>query len=164
MSEQLQHEILSLLEENSRLDVEQIAHMLGENKEKIEQMIEELQAKGIIVKYGAVINWQKSGKPKVSALIDVKVTPQRGYGFDALARRIYRFPEVRSVYLMSGAYDLSVALEVDSMEAVGRFVTEKLAPLDSVVGTTTHFVLKKYKEDGVILDDPENDQRLVISP
>ncbi|MBA4495523.1 Lrp/AsnC family transcriptional regulator [Paenactinomyces guangxiensis] len=163
MSEQLQHEILSLLEEDSRLDQEQIAHMLGESKENVAQTIQELQEKGVIVKYGAVINWQKSGKQRVSALIDVKVTPQRGYGFDALAKRIYLFPEVRSVYLMSGAYDLSVALEVDSMEAVGRFV-EKLATLDSVVATTTHFVLKKYKEDGVILDDPETDQRLVISP
>lgn len=164
MSEQLQHEILSLLKENSRLETEKIAHMLGESKEKVEQIIRELEKKGIIVKYGAVINWQKSEKPKVSALIDVKVAPQRGYGFDALARRIYRFPEVRSVYLMSGAYDLSVELEVDSMEAVGRFVTEKLATLDSVMGTTTHFVMKKYKEDGVILDDPEKDERLVISP
>jgi DNA-binding Lrp family transcriptional regulator len=163
MSEQLQHEILSLLKENSRLDVEQIALMLGEEKETIKKIIEELQEKGIIIKYGAVINWRKAGKQKVSALIDVKVTPQRGYGFDALARRIYLFPEVRSVYLMSGAYDLSVALEVDSMEEVGRFV-EKLATLDSVVSTTTHFVLKKYKEDGVILDESEKDQRLVISP
>jgi DNA-binding Lrp family transcriptional regulator len=163
MADPLRLEILSLLEENSRLEIEQIAHMLGEPTEKIEQIIQELRDEGIIVKYGAVINWRKAGKRKVDALIDVKVTPQRGYGFDSLARRIYNFPEVRNVYLMSGAYDLSVALEVDTMEEVGRFV-EKLASLDSVLSTTTHFVLKKYKEDGVILDEPEKDQRLVISP
>jgi DNA-binding Lrp family transcriptional regulator len=161
---QLEHEILSLLSDNAQLSPQQIADMLGERAETVEKLIQEMEQKGIILKYKAVIHWQKSGKQKVSALIDVKVTPQRGYGFDALARRIYRFPEVRSVYLMSGAYDLSVEIEVDSLEGVGRFVSEKLAPLDSVVSTTTHFVMKKYKEDGVILDDPEQDQRLVITP
>lgn len=164
MAESLQQEIISILKENSRIDTKQIADMLGVSLAEVEAQIKELQEKRIILRFGTVVNWQKLDKHRVYALIDVKITPQGGHGFDALAKRIYRFPEVHSVYLMSGAYDLSVGLEVDSMEAVGRFVTEKLAPLDSVVSTTTHFVLKKYKEDGVIFDDPENDQRLVISP
>lgn len=146
------------------MEIKQMAYMLGTSEEWIEAQIQELQEKRIILRFGTVVNWQKLQKHKMHALIDVKITPQRGHGFDALAKRIYRFPEVHSVYLMSGAYDLSVRLEVNSLEAVGRFVTEKLAPLDSVVSTTTHFIMKKYKEDGVIFDDPENDQRLVISP
>ncbi|MBD1370753.1 Lrp/AsnC family transcriptional regulator [Hazenella sp. IB182357] len=164
MSAKLEHAVLSLLEENARIELDQIATMLDEDKEIIIQIVDELEKKGVIVKYGTLINWQKASTKKVAALIDVKVTPQRGHGFDAIAKRIYLFPEVRSVYLMSGSYDLSVALEVDSMEAVGKFVTEKLAPIDSVVSTMTHFVMKKYKEDGVILDEPEKDERLVITP
>lgn len=160
----LQQEVLSLLGENARLSADKIAVMLGESKETIEALIQKLEDTGTLLKYKAVINWQKAGIQKVSALIDVKVTPQQGFGFDALARRIYQFPEVRNVYLMSGAYDLSVAIEVDNLESVGNFVSQKLAPLDSVVSTTTHFIMKKYKEDGVILDDPEQDQRLVITP
>ncbi|SHF12442.1 transcriptional regulator, AsnC family [Seinonella peptonophila] len=162
--EQLQEEIVTILQENSRIEVQQLADMLGVTAQAVEKQLKELQEKRIILRFGTVVNWQKLGRQKVYALIDVKITPQRGHGFDALAKRIYRFPEVHSVYVMSGTYDLSVGLEVDSLEAVGRFVTEKLSPLDSVVSTTTHFVLKKYKEDGVIFDDPENDQRLVISP
>ncbi|MGA8941336.1 MAG: Lrp/AsnC family transcriptional regulator [Thermoactinomyces sp.] len=160
----LQQEVLTLLGENARLSADKIAVMLGESKETIEALIQELEDTGTLLKYKAVVNWQKAGIQKVSALIDVKVTPQQGFGFDALARRIYQFPEVRNVYLMSGAYDLSVAIEVDTLESVGSFVSQKLAPLDSVVSTTTHFIMKKYKEDGVILDDPEQDQRLVITP
>lgn len=166
MSDQtrLRQEILSILKENARMDTKQLADMLGVQTTIVEQEIQALEDEQIILRFGTTINWKKMGKPKLYALIDVKVTPQHGHGFDALAKRIYRFPEVHSLYLMSGAYDLSVMLEVDSMESVGRFVSEKLAPLDSVVSTTTHFVLKKYKENGVIFDDPENDQRLVISP
>lgn len=160
----LQQEILSLINENAKLSADKIAVMLGESKETIEALIQELEETSTLLKYKAVVNWQKAGIQKVSALIDVKVTPQQGCGFDALARRIYQFPEVRSVYLMSGAYDLSVAIEVNTLENVGSFVSKKLAPLDSVVATTTHFVMKKYKEDGIILDDPEQDQRLVITP
>lgn len=166
MSDQelLRQEILSILKENARIDIKQLADMVGATQTDVEQQIKELEKEKVILRFGTTINWQKIGKQKVYALIDVKITPQRGHGFDALAKRIYRFSEVHSLFLMSGAYDLSVLLEVDSMEAAGRFVSEKLAPLDSVVSTTTHFVLKKYKENGVIFDDPEIDQRLVISP
>lgn len=160
----LRQEILSILGENARIDTKQLADMLGVSKTDIEQEIKALEKEKIILRFGTTVDWRKFGQPKLYALIDVKVTPQHGHGFDALAKRLYRFSEVHSLYLMSGAYDLSVMLEVDSIEAVGRFVSEKLAPLDSVVSTTTHFVLKKYKENGVIFDDPENDQRLVISP
>ncbi len=163
MTDPLRLEILSLLEDNARLSAEQIAHMLDVSVETVEKIIDEFHSQGIILKYGAMVHWCKVGQQRVNALVDVKVTPQHGYGFDSVARRIYLFPEVQSVYLMSGAYDLSVALEVGSMEEVGRFV-EKLASFDFVVSTTTHFVLKKYKEDGVILDEPDKDQRLVISP
>lgn len=162
--ERLRQEILSILKENARIDLKQLAIMVGVSQEVVEQLIKEMEKEKVILRFGTTIDWRKIGKQKVYALIDVKITPQRGHGFDALAKRIYRYPEVHSLYLMSGAYDLSVLLEVDSMEAAGRFVSEKLAPLDSVVSTTTHFVLKKYKENGVIFDDPENDQRLVISP
>lgn len=162
--EQLRQEILSVLKEDSRTDPKQLADMLGASQTEVEREIQALVDEKIILRFGTTINWRKMGKPKLYALIDVKITPQRGHGFDALAKRIYRFSEVHSLYLMSGAYDLSVMLEVDSIEDVGRFVSEKLAPLDSVVSTTTHFALKKYKENGVIFDDPENDQRLVISP
>jgi DNA-binding Lrp family transcriptional regulator len=160
----LRQEILSVLKNEARIDHERLAAMLGTTTEAVAQEMKALEDEQVILQYGTTINWQKVGNPKLYAMIDVKVTPQRGHGFDALARRLYRFSEVHSLYLMSGAYDLSLMLEVDSMEAVGRFVSEKLAPLDSVVSTTTHFVLKKYKENGVIFDDPENDQRLVISP
>lgn len=160
----LHFEILSLLEENSRLTIEQIAHLVSEPLEHVQAMIRQLEDEQIILKHRTIIDWKKAGRPRVSALIDVKVTPQHGYGFDALARRIYLFPEVKNVYLMSGAYDLSVALEVPSMEAVGRFVTEKLAPLDFVVSTTTHFVMKKFKEDGIILEKPNEDRRISIIP
>lgn len=160
----LHFEILSLLEENSRLTIEQIAHLVSEPLEQVQAIIRQLEDEQIILKHRTIIDWKKAGRPRVTALIDVKVTPQHGYGFDALARRIYLFPEVKNVYLMSGAYDLSVALEVPSMEAVGRFVTEKLAPLDFVVSTTTHFVMKKFKEDGIILEKPNKDRRISIIP
>jgi DNA-binding Lrp family transcriptional regulator len=111
-----------------------------------------------------VIDWKKIGSPRVRALIDVQVTPQQAYGFDVIAKRIAMYDEVVSIYLMSGAYDLSVSLEVDSLEAAGRFITEKLAPLDFVVNTRTHFILKKYKEAGVLLDIEGPDNRLHIVP
>lgn len=160
----LHYEILSLLEENSRLTMEQIAHLVSQPLEQVQATIHQLEDEQIILKHRTIIDWKKAGRPRVSALIDVKVTPQHGYGFDALARRIYLFPEVKNVYLMSGAYDLSVSLEVDTMEAVGRFVTEKLAPLDFVVSTTTHFVMKKYKEEGIITEKHGKDPRLSIIP
>lgn len=157
-------EILELLENNSRLRYEQIAAMLGMEQAEVESRIKELEEKRIIVKYHSLINWEKAGSETVSALIEVKVTPQRGSGFASIAERIYRFSEVKTVYLMSGSYDISVLIEGKTMKEVALFVATKLATIEEVQSTATHFVLKKYKQDGVILEDKEEDRRLVISP
>lgn len=157
-------EILEILQDNSRLTPGQIAAMLGADEAELDNRIRELEDKRIIVKYHTLINWEKAGSEVVSALIEVKVTPQRGAGFDYLAERIYRFPEVKAVYLMSGAYDISVLIEGKTMKEVAFFVATKLATIENVQSTATHFVLKKYKQDGVILDDKEDDRRLVVSP
>jgi DNA-binding Lrp family transcriptional regulator len=156
--------ILELLEENSRLRPEQIATMLGMEEAEVAARIRELEENKTIVKYHTLINWEKAGDETVSALIEVKVTPQRGAGFDAVAERIYRFPEVKSLYLMSGAYDIAVMIEGQTMKEVALFVATKLATLEDVQSTATHFVLKKYKQQGVIMEDKEEDKRLVISP
>jgi DNA-binding Lrp family transcriptional regulator len=158
-------ELLKLLRDNSKFDTGDLAKMFGMTKEELEEKITELEKKGVIVEYQTLINWEKTDIDYVSALIDVKVAPQRGVGFDDIAERIYRFPEVRSVALMSGAYDLSVTVEGRSMKEVALFVAEKLATLEHVQSTTTHFVLKRYKQNGVILEDKqENGKRLVVSP
>jgi len=156
--------ILQLLQENSRLPQQAVADMLGVSRNEVAAAIDQLEKTGIIKGYSAVIHWEKAGYEQVTAMIDVKVTPQRDAGFDAIAERIYRFPEVKSVYLMSGAYDLSVVVEGRTIKEVARFVSEKLSTLEHVLSTTTHFILKKYKQDGVIFDDHEGDQRLVITP
>ncbi len=157
-------EILEMLQDNSRLRTDQMAAMLGLEENEVADRIKALEEQRIIVKYHTLINWEKAGEEIVSALIEVKVTPQRGAGFDAVAERIYRFPEVKSVYLMSGRYDLSVLIEGKTMKEVALFVSTKLATIDEVQSTATHFVLKKYKQEGIILEDKEKDRRLVISP
>jgi DNA-binding Lrp family transcriptional regulator len=138
--------------------------MLGMSIEDVEANIKELEENKTIIKYHTIINWEKAGEETVSALIDVKVAPQRGVGFDTVAERIYRFPEVKSLYLMSGGYDLSVLIEGKTMKEVALFVAMKLATIEHVQSTATHFVLKKYKQEGVILEDKEDDRRLVVSP
>jgi len=157
-------EILEILQNNSRLNPGQIAAMLGMDQADIEHRINEMEEMRVIVKYHTLVNWEKAGEEVVSALIEVKVAPQRGAGFDNLAERIYRFPEVKAVYLMSGAYDISVLIEGKTMKEVAFFVSTKLATIENVQSTATHFVLKKYKQEGVIFEDKEDDRRLVISP
>lgn len=157
-------DLLHLIEENSRRTPEVLAAMLGTTLEEIGMMIQELEDAKIILRYSATINWEKVESNRVTAVIDVKVTPQRGVGFDAIAERVYRFAEVRSVSLMSGAYDLSVVVEGNSIQEVSRFVSDKLSTLEHVISTTTHFKLKTYKQEGVIFEDQEADQRLVITP
>ena len=157
-------ELLEILQSNSRLNPEQIAAMLGQDEEEIIERIREFEGKGVIVKYHTLINWEKAGDEVVSAMIEVKVTPQRGAGFERVAERIYRFPEVKNVYLMSGGYDLSVLVEGRSMKEVALFVSSRLATIEDVQSTGTHFVLKKYKQEGIILEDKEKDRRLVVSP
>jgi DNA-binding Lrp family transcriptional regulator len=160
----LTREILELLEDNARLTPEEIAVMLDVEVNVVRQVIREVEDKKVILGYITLVNWEKVGEEKVSALIEVRITPQRDVGFDAVAERIYRFPEVRSMRLMSGTYDLAVFLEGRSMKEISNFVSTKLATIEGVVSTTTHFVLKTYKQDGVIMEDGEEDRRLVISP
>lgn len=159
----LKNEILDILNEDARTTPEQMAVMLGASVEQVQEAISQMEADRIIIKYQTVVDRDKADDKIVEALIEVRVTPQRDRGFAAIARRIYRFPEVRSVYLMSGAYDLMVLVEGSSMKQVAFFVAEKLSTLEGVLSTATHFVLKKYKDDGVILDD-EPDNRLAVSP
>lgn len=157
-------EILELLENDSRLSPRQIAAMLDMEEGEVARIIKEMEDKKIILGYFTLINWDKVGEEKVSAIIEVKITPQREVGFDAVAERIYRFPEVRSVRLMSGAYDLVVMIEGHTLKDVAHFVSHKLASIEHVLSTATHFVLKTYKHHGTIVEDGEEDRRLVIAP
>ncbi len=158
-------EIIEIIEKDARLPIESIAKMTQLSTEETEEIIKKLEDQKIIVKYISVIDWAKLEEYSgVRAMIDVKVTPQRGVGFNEIAERIYRFEEVNSVYLMSGTYDLSVIIEGNSMNDIARFVFEKLATLESVVSTTTHFILKKYKHDGIIFEPDKKDRRIVVSP
>ena len=149
----MREQILEMLYNNSKLSAEEMAVMLGYSAEEIREEISAMEKEGIICGYTTMINWDKVENEKVTAFIEVKVAPQRGLGFDKIAERIYRFDEVESVSLMSGAYDLSVTIEGRTMKDVAIFVHEKLAPLESVLSTATHFVLRKYKEHGVVLVD-----------
>lgn len=156
--------ILKILEKNSRLSSTEIAKMLQTSDEVVEQEIKKLEEEKVILSYGTLINWEKAGVEVVSALIDVKVTPQRDVGFDQVAERLLRFPEVSALYLMSGSYDLSVLVEGKTLKEVSQFVAEKLASIEHVQSTITHFVLKKYKQAGVVFDDNEEDRRQYITP
>jgi len=157
-------QILELLREDSRRSPAIIATMLGVDEQAVKKAIDDLEKEHVLVKYSAVVNWSKVDENKVTALIEVQITPERGRGFDAIAERIYLYPEVKTVYLMSGGYDLLVEVEGKSLMEVAAFVSNKLSPIDSVLSTKTHFILKKYKQDGVIFEDHEGDHRLVISP
>lgn len=155
-------EILEVLEKNGRASIEEIALMLGKGVEEVRAAIKKLEDDNVIVGYNALINWDKSDRENVIALIEVKVTPQRGQGFDKVAERIYRYPQVKACYLMSGGFDLTVIIEGKDMKEVALFVAEKLAPLESVQSTATHFVLKRYKDDGVIFEENGKDDREVL--
>jgi len=155
-------EILELIEKNSRLNEEQLSRIMNITEEEIRKAIALYEDNCTIVGYTAVINWEKVNREKVHALIEVKVTPQRGEGFDKVAERIFRYPEVNSCYLMSGGYDLAVIIEGMTMKEVALFVAEKLAPMDAVMSTATHFVLKKYKDRGMIFEENKKDEREAI--
>jgi len=156
-------DILHILEQDAHTTAEQIAERTGLSKRRVMRTIRELESAGIIRKYKAVVNWDRTGAERVYAFIEVRVTPERGRGFNAVAERILRFPEVHSLYLMSGAYDLHVVAEGDNMREVALFVAEKLATIEGVRSTATHFVLRRYKVDGDILEQPEQAERLPIS-
>ena len=153
-----------LLYEDARVTPERAAVMLGMREEDVRAAVDKLEQERVIVGYPALVNWDKTPIEKVKAVIEVKVTPQRDMGFDAIAARIYRFDEVTAVYLMSGAYDLMLEVQAESLRTLANFVSQKLATIDSVLSTATHFVLKKYKVDGVILEEEHADHRLAVTP
>ncbi|WP_017689629.1 Lrp/AsnC family transcriptional regulator [Paenibacillus sp. PAMC 26794] len=160
----LQLKVLDLLKEDARRTPALLSTLLGESEDKIKNAVAQLEQDHVIVKYATVVNWSKIDDEKVTALIEVQITPERGRGFEGIAERIYLYPEVKSVYLMSGAYDLLVEVEGGNLREVANFVSEKLSPIDSVLSTKTNFILKKYKQDGIIFEDHQEDNRLMISP
>ena len=160
----LETSILDILQEDCRISLEKMAVMTGASIQEVAAAIDSLETRKIILRYSPTINWDRTDRERVEAMIEVRVTPQRDMGFDAIARRIYRFDEVKSVYLMSGSYDLLVLVEARTLKELAAFVSGKLSPLETVTGTATSFVLKRYKEEGVIFENDDADRRLVISP
>ena len=156
----MREQILTFLEKNSKIDLGELAIMLGSSEEVIANEVQKMEQEHIICGYHTLIDWDKTSVDKTTALIEVRVTPQRGQGFDNIAERIYNYPEVQSVYLISGAYDLLVILEGKTLKEVSGFVSNKLSTLDTVISTATHFILKKYKDDGIILAKKTKDERM----
>ena len=163
-NEIMREEILTFIEKNSRVDLKELAIIVGTDEVTVANEMAAMEKERIICGYHTLIDWDKTSMEKVTALIEVRVTPQRGEGFDKIAERIYNYPEVRSVYLISGAYDLMVILEGKTLRGVSMFVAEKLSTLDQVVGTATHFILKKYKDHGTVLGQAKTEERMVITP
>lgn len=160
----LETSLLDILREDCRIPLEKLAVMTGSSLDEVADAIDNLEKKKIILRYAPMINWDRTDRERVEAMIEVRVTPQRDMGFDAIARRIYRFDEVKSVYLMSGSYDLLVLVEARTLKELAAFVSSKLSPLETVTGTATSFVLKRYKEEGIVFESDDTDHRLVISP
>ncbi len=160
----LKERILTIIEKNSRIDLAELAIMLGTGEVEVANALSEMEEEGIICGYHTMVNWDKTGIEKVTALIEVRVTPMRGQGFNDIAERIYKYPEVDTVYLMSGGYDLMVILEGKTLREVSNFVSSKLSTLDTVLGTTTHFILKKYKDHGTIMEEKSEDIREIVMP
>ena len=158
----LETQVLDLLREDCRLPLEKLAVMLGVSTEEVAETIDSLERRRVILHYAPTINWDLTDRERVEAMIQVSVTPQRDMGFDAVARRIYRFEEVKSVYLMSGGYDLLVLVEAKSLKELALFVSSKLSTLEMVTGTQTSFVLKRYKEEGVIFDGSQSGVKKII--
>ena len=152
-----------LAKADKKLTNEQIAQMIGSTDAEVEEIIKGLEKNNTIVGYKTMINWDKTDKELVTSLIELRITPQRGEGFDRVAEKIYKYPQVKSLFLMSGSYDLCVMIEGESMKDVALFVASKLAPMDNVLSTATSFVLKKYKEDGMVFYKDEEDSRQVIT-
>jgi len=159
----MREELLAIIEKNSRIDLKELAVMLNAEEIDVVNELAALEAEGIICGYHTLINWEKTSIDTVSALIEVRVTPQRGEGFDKIAEKIYKYPEVRSVYLMSGGYDLMVIIEGKTLREVASFVSDKLSTMETVLSTATHFILKKYKDHGTVLIQEKEDEREVIT-
>lgn len=162
--EKLEMSILDILTSDARTPISQIAVMLGSTEAQIASTIARLERQRVILKYPALVDWDKVDVDRVEAMIEVRVTPQRGEGFEAIAEQIYRFDEVSSVYLMSGGYDLLVNMKARTVRQLALFVAEKLSTIEHVISTATHFVLRKYKDQGVVLDESQEDHRLKVTP
>ena len=159
----MREKILTFLEKNSRIDIRELAILLGMDEVSVANEIADMEKEHIICGYHTLIDWDKTSEEKLTALIEVKVTPQRGLGFDKVAERIYNYAEVDSVYLISGGFDFLVMIEGKTMRDVAQFVSDKLSPLDSVLSTATHFVLKKYKDHGSIMVRKSVDERMLVT-
>lgn len=159
----MREKILGYIEKNSRVDIHDLAVILGTDEVTVMNELETMESEHIICGYHTLINWEKAGIEKVTALIEVRVTPQRGMGFDKVAERIYNYPEVNSVYLISGGFDFMVTLEGKTLREVSEFVSDKLSPLDSVLSTKTNFILKKYKDHGTVMAAEHKDERELVS-
>lgn len=164
MHQEMRHEILRYLEKNSRVNLQELAVLFGVDETLVANEIADMEKEKIICGYHTLIDWDKTGEEKVTALIEVRVTPQRNQGFDRIAERIYNYPEVFAVYLISGGYDLLVTLDGKSLKEVSRFVSEKLSPIDSVISTATYFILKKYKDHGTIMVPKKESERMLMTP
>lgn len=164
MHQEMRHEILRYLEKNSRVNLQELAVLLGVDETLVANEIADMEKEKIICGYHTLIDWDKTGEEKVTALIEVRVTPQRNQGFDRIAERIYNYPEVFAVYLISGGYDLLVTLDGKSLKEVSRFVSEKLSLIDSVISTATYFILKKYKDHGTIMVPKKESERMLMTP
>ncbi len=160
----MREKILTFIEKNSRIDLKELAVLLGMDQASVANEVAEMEKEHIICGYHTLIDWDKTSEEKLTALIEVKVTPQRGLGFDKVAERIYNYAEVDSVYLISGGFDFMVMIEGKTMRDVAQFVSDKLSPLDSVLSTATHFVLKKYKDHGSIMVGETKDERMLVTP
>lgn len=160
----MREKILTFIEKNSRVELKELAVMLGVDEETVVNELQSMEEEHVICGYHTIIDWDKVGIEKVSAMIEVRVTPQRGMGFDKVAERIYNYPEVNSVYLISGGFDLMVTLEGKTLREVSQFVSEKLSTLDTVLSTKTNFILKKYKDHGTVIAEREKDERQLVQP
>ena len=161
---EFREQLLGIIEKNSRIDLKELAVILGVEEIDVVNELAAMEAEGIICGYHTLIDWDKTSLDKISALIEVRVTPQRGQGFDSIAERIYNYPEVQSVYLISGGFDLLVILEEKTLREISQFVSDRLSTLDSVLSTATHFILKKYKEHGTVMSRRSEDERMKVTP
>jgi DNA-binding Lrp family transcriptional regulator len=160
----MREKILTFLEKNSRIDIKELAIRVDADEATVLNELEAMEQERIICGYHTLIDWDKVGVEKATALIEVRVTPQRGMGFDKVAERIYNYPEVNSIYLISGGFDFMVIIEGKTLREVAQFVSEKLAPMDTVLSTKTNFILKKYKDHGTVLEASQSDERMMITP
>lgn len=164
MNREMRKTILNYIEHNSKADLQELAIVLGTDEVTVANEIADMEKEKIICGYHTLIDWDRAGSEMITALIEVRVTPQRDQGFDRIAERIYNFPEVTAVYLISGGYDLLVILEGRTLKGVSQFVSEKLAPVESIISTATHFILKKYKDHGTIMVSQKKSERMLVTP